>query len=61
MLQKNLQVDVCEDERASVLLVEEGAEGRVEDGREGLHRVEAERLATKYRVTHQVGPNLPLT
>ena len=29
-----------EDERAAVLVVEEGAEGRVEGGGERLHRVE---------------------
>ena len=42
----DLKVDVCEHERAAVLLVEEGAEGRVQDGGEGLHGVEAKRLAT---------------
>ena len=33
---------MCEDERAAVLVVEEGAEGRVEGRGERLHRVEPE-------------------
>ena len=45
-LMPDLKVDVSEDERAAVLLVEEGAEGGVQDGGEGLHGVEAEGLAT---------------
>ena len=42
----DLKVDVREDEGAAVLLVDKGAEGRVKDGGEGLHGVEAGRLAT---------------
>ena len=43
----DLKVDVCEYERAGVLLVAEGAQGRVQHGGERLHVVIAEGLVEK--------------